>query len=139
MCLSDRFLGFANFRPVAQTQAILSTISELSSTVLRPSNGFMSDLFDMDVQGDRGTELPENDNAKLKAAWKAFLLPEVIKSDQMKNAVSGYAARVAADGVKVFDNDKAGVLAQRDRENIVEAVGLCEKYYPGDPATLACM
>jgi hypothetical protein len=100
----------------------------------------MSDLFDMAISGEQGTDLPENDVAKLKAAWKAFLLPEVVKSEQVKRAVSAWAARVADMGVKVFDGAKGeGVLDGRDKENIVEAVGLCERYYPGDPATLACM
>jgi hypothetical protein len=100
----------------------------------------MSDLFDMDLHGDKGTDLPENDVAKLKAAWKAFLLPEVVKSEQVQKAVSGWAARVKSVGTKVFDGAKnADLLDGRDKENIVEAVGLCEEFYPGDPATLACM
>lgn len=93
----------------------------------------------MEVHGENGTDLPENDVAKLKAAWKAFLLPEVVKSEEVKKAVGAFAARVKQDGVKVFDSVKEGVLEGRDKENLVEAVSKGQEFYPGDPTTLACV
>lgn len=115
----------------------LGDVPELKSA----TSPFLS--LSLDVGSDNDDEAVE----AMKKAWKAFLSPESVKSDKVKKAVSGFAARVAKEDVEVFGTGSGKGqgqgqpegLDERGKKNLTEAVERCERYYPGDPATLACM
>lgn len=128
VCLSDRFLGFAHFRPFHEIRSLIHAIPELQHT----PNDIKSAL---DATHHRRNG--EGENQAIQKAWRHLL--KSTEREEMKEVVSKFARRVAKEGKDAWGGLEGDVWTERVRRNLSEAVGIMEKYYPGDPSSLAVL
>ncbi|ODO07888.1 mannose-6-phosphate isomerase, class I [Cryptococcus amylolentus CBS 6273] len=111
VCLSDRFLGFASFRPYAKIVSLLRNVPEVAqlSTSLRSA----VDAFISSPSGKT-----------LQKTWGEFL-----KLGDSEEAIKVFSQRVLDQGPSAF----SGVnIEDDDKKRLVRAVELGNKYNPGD-------
>lgn len=129
VCLSDRFLGFAHFRPLSEITSLFRAIPELESV----SSYLQVKLRAFTTGGVQAGA------SSLKDAWVGVLAKESEK--ELGKVMSQVAKRVAKEGVGAWSSlDSEGeVWTEKVRSNLTEAVGILEEYNPGDPSSLAAL
>lgn len=60
-----------------------------------------------------------------------------MEGKEVEDAVTMFAERVGKEGVKVFEQVEG--VDEDEKHNLVEAVGLNQKYYPGDGGMFSSM
>ncbi|OWT36573.1 mannose-6-phosphate isomerase, class I [Cryptococcus neoformans Bt1] len=111
VCLSDRFLGFASFRPYDKIASLLKSLQEIS---LLPSS----------LQKSIESFISAPSAETLQHTWEGF-----IKLGDNEESVKKFSDRVLGQGPKAFD----GVdIEDEDKNRLVRAVELGKKYNPGD-------
>lgn len=144
MCLSDRFLGFGGFRPTSLIkQLLLSTpeIELLPKDVKSAVVAFAAaapPAASGTIVDNRADELAYRtspDNVYLRSAWRAFL---AMKGDEAKAATHAFCQRVKKEGTGAFSSLGAE-LPEREKQSLVDAIDVLERYNPFDPAILGSM
>lgn len=124
MCLSERFLGFAQFRPLDQIRALLKSTPELKDLPVH-----VTDLLNPLVVAP----LSSDSDAQNKYLRDFFGELTKMQGEDVERAVRAYTARVQREGVAAY-KEAEGLLGKRELENLVEAVSNCADNYPGDGA-----
>lgn len=128
MCLSDRFLGFAGIRPLAQSRALVSGVKEvrdLPNEVKNAVNAFVND--------SEGAQ--KGDWETTRSLFEQFISME---GEEVKGAVSAFADRVKKEGSKAFEGVDEEVSGE-EKERFVEAVKVLDEYNRGDGAIFASL
>lgn len=111
VCLSDRFLGFASFRPYDKIASLLKSVQEIS---LLPS------LLQKSIKSFISAPSAET----LQPTWEGF-----IKLGDNEESVKKFSDRVLSQGLKAFDSVD---IEDEDKNRLMRAVELGKKYNPGD-------
>lgn len=138
VCLSDRFLGFAGFRPISVIRQFLFSIPEvqqLPQSVKDSVKAFVSRPSEGDIQGERGSLGEHPDRSYLRGCWEEFITME---GEVVEKAVNAFTRRVGQEGSEAF-SAMGETLDEREKGNLVEAVKSLEQYYPGDGSTFATL
>lgn len=128
VCLSERFLGFAQFRPLNEIRALLRATPEVRQLPDHVTD-LLNPLLDPPLLSD-----DKEGNVKYLADFFAEVIR--MEGDEVQRVVKAYTERVQREGVDAFKGAVAE-LRQRDMENLVEAVENCAEFYPGDGAVFA--
>lgn len=129
VCLSDNFLGFAAFRPLATIRSFLASTPEVQSlpqAVRDKVNAFV---------GEGKTGEGEADREELRACWREFIGME---GKETESAVHAFTKRVGQEGADAFEGVGEG-LGGDERRNLVQAVRVMEKFNSGDGAIFSTM
>lgn len=129
VCLSDRFLGFAGIRPLAQSRALVSGVKEvrdLPNEVKDAVNAFVHQPRDSAQKGDWEST---------RALFEQFISME---GEEVKGAVSAFADRVKKEGSQAFEGVGEEVSAE-EKARFVEAVKVLDEYNRGDGAIFASL
>ncbi|KIR33080.1 mannose-6-phosphate isomerase, class I [Cryptococcus deuterogattii MMRL2647] len=111
ICLSDRFLGFASFRPYKDIVSLLKSVQETS---LLPSS----------LQESIKSFISAPSAKTLQPTWEGF-----IKLGDNEKSIKTFSDRVLSQGPKAFDDVH---IEEEDKNRLVRAVELGKKYNPGD-------
>lgn len=123
VCLSDRFLGFAGFRPLSQACALLDSTPEIKSLPVSVVDAV--DAFIAAPHGSGSTDSPDWSN--LRDVFEGFISME---GEQVEHAVNSFVERVEKDGPDAFG--KKGEIEQDDKARLVEATRILNRYNRGD-------
>ncbi|KIR72399.1 mannose-6-phosphate isomerase, class I [Cryptococcus deuterogattii CA1014] len=111
ICLSDRFLGFASFRPYKDIVSLLKSVQETS---LLPSS----------LQESIKSFISAPSAKTLQPTWEGF-----IKLGDNEKSIKTFSDRVLSQGPKAFDDVH---IEEEDKNRLMRAVELGKKYNPGD-------
>ncbi|KIR97804.1 mannose-6-phosphate isomerase, class I [Cryptococcus deuterogattii 2001/935-1] len=111
ICLSDRFLGFASFRPYKDIVSLLKSVQETS---LLPSS----------LQESIKSFISAPSAKTLQPTWEGF-----IKLGDNEKSIKTFSDRVLSQGPKAFEDVH---IEEEDKNRLVRAVELGKKYNPGD-------
>ena len=76
------------------------------------------------------TSLDDPAENALRKLWGDLV---ALSADDIGEATKTFVERVERDGVSAFPSE----LGERDRQNLVEAVGIMQRYNPGDEGIFA--
>ncbi|KIR26610.1 mannose-6-phosphate isomerase, class I [Cryptococcus deuterogattii LA55] len=111
ICLSDRFLGFASFRPYKDIVSLLKSVQETS---LLPSS----------LQESIKSFISAPSAKTLQPTWEGF-----IKLGDNEKSIKTFSDRVLSQAPKAFEDVH---IEEEDKNRLVRAVELGKKYNPGD-------
>lgn len=129
VCLSDRFLGFASFRPASQIRALLNAtpeVQQLSASAVEAVKAV--------IGGKREEDGEDASNERVKRAWRAILECD---GPEAKKAVEAFTDRVSKNGSDSFS--RISEIESAEADNLVEAIKVLDEYNRGDAAIFASM
>jgi len=127
VCLSERFLGFAGIRPVAQSTALLSVpeIKLLPDSAKEAVNNFLANPVSQGGDGDWGN---------LRGVFEEFIS---MSGPMVEKAVNAFCDRVKRDGADALRD--VSEVTQDDKARIAEATGILDQYNRGDGSIFASL
>ena len=128
VCLSDRFLGFAGIRPLAQARALVGGVKEV-----RDLPNEVKDAVNAFVHEPHGAH--KGDWETTRSLFEQFILMD---GEEVKSAVSAFADRVKKEGSQAFEGVGEDV-SDEEKERFVEAVKVLDEYNRGDGAIFASL
>ncbi|KAL7420591.1 Mannose-6-phosphate isomerase [Cryptotrichosporon argae] len=121
VCLSERFLGFAGFRPYETIRSFLLSTPEVA---LLPAQAKEA------VKAFVGQAADAPDVGQLRETWQCFL---ELEGDNVAKAVDQFCARVAKEGSDAF-SPLGPELDTKERLALVDAVAILREYNKGEAA-----
>ncbi|ORY20918.1 putative mannose-6-phosphateisomerase [Naematelia encephala] len=124
VCLSDKFLGFAGFRPSKVIRSLVVAVPEIDQLPSKAKDAIQAFI----ASASDSTEV-------MRKAWQAVIEME---GSEVEAAVKAFSQRVKTQGVDAF-SDVGDELDKGERENLVVAAQSLDKYYPGDGSAFATL